>query len=255
MYFRHVAWLLLLLPLFACTSTKPAPGPTSTESAPAEAAPAAELFRVGPGDTISISVWRQDDFSTTAPVDPDGYIHYPHGFTTKVSGLTLPEIETAVGNILTQYVVNPRVSVGTVSIASRKAHILGEVRSPGSITMNVPMTILEAVASAGGYSTDAAANRILLIRREGDKITTSAVHLNLRDTNSGKFSPMTPLRANDIVYVPPSRIADMERFMDRLNTILNPIINLERGIVLQPDVEAVLNGEAETSVATTTLSL
>lgn len=236
----------------------PVPETAATPLVPAEptvTSESSDAFTIGPGDTISVSVWRQDDLSETMPVDPDGMIHYPPGTTTKVSGLTLPETAALLTAQLTNYVVSPKVSVGTVSITSRKAHILGEVKTPGTVTLNSPTTILDAIAAQGGYGLDAAPSRILLIRQEKDKLVINAVNLNLRDADSSKFSPLTRLRANDIVYVPPSRIADVERFCDRLNTILNPFVNLERGIILGPDVADVLSGKTDSVEATTSLSL
>lgn len=230
-------------------STDPAALDAAPQPSPeaASASSDADTFRIGPGDTISVAVWRQDDLSSTMPVDPDGRIHYPPGSFTKVSGLTIAEAQDLLTSALTNYVVSPKVSVGTVSIKSRKAYVLGEVKTPGTVTLDSPMTILQAVSLMGGYNTDAAPKRILLVRKEGDKVVTHAVHIDMRDAGSKQFTPSVRLRPDDIVFVPPSHIADMERFMNRLNTILNPIVNLERGIVLEPDVADVLTGKSESS--------
>jgi polysaccharide export outer membrane protein len=255
--------LLALLTGFttSCATSKNTPAPSSTNDVPTVATapetppPPPPVFRVGPGDTITISVWRQDDLSGAQIIDPDGMIQYPPGQITKVAGLSLTEIASLLSGQLTNFVVSPKINVAAMNIKSRKAYVLGEVRNPGIIMLDTPMTILQAIGSMGGFGLDAASTRIILIRREGDAMVTRAVYLNLRDAESEKFSGTMPLLADDIVFIPPSRITDMARFMDKVNDILNPIVNLERGIVLAPDVADVLAGETDFLSTPTTVSL
>ncbi len=245
-------FVLFLFPLFAmasCSSSRP--------SAEASAASvmneprAAETtvspgFIFGYGDELSINVWRNEDLSSTVAIDPDGNISLPLIGSIRAVGMTVPKLRDCISEEFGRYVVDPHVVINISNIKSQRIFVLGEVLSQGSLSLDQNMMTWEAISRSGGFTDDANTDNVLLIRNDNGVPRATAVNMNLRKMldNDGVFQ--NPFLQNcDIVYVPPRRIASVEKFMTRMNSIISPVISLERGIVMVPQVmDAILHGSA-----------
>ncbi len=199
-------------------------------------------FILGPGDEVEIAVWRQEDLSRTVKVSSSGTISYPPLGEIQAGGLSLVQLRDKLRQGLLKYLVDPKISITVVSVRSQKIFVLGEVTSPGILQMDIPMTALEAILEAGGFTTDAEQRSVLLIR--GDLKKPILMSLNLKEVYTrGDLKKNISLEKGDILYVPRTHIANIERFFGHLSNILSPIVELERGIVLGPSVGDVFKGE------------
>ncbi len=236
----------------SCSSTRPtadAPEPSIVSTVQAASATSYE-FVLGYGDEISVNVWRNEDLSRSAAVDPDGNINLPLIGSIHAVGMTLPGLRDKIQGALAKYVVDPRVDVNASNIKSQKIFVFGEVFNQGSQNLERNMLAWEAISQSGGFTDDANSDNVLLIRRDNGAPRATVVNLNLKKMldNDGVFqNPF--LQNGDIVYVPPRKIASVERFMTRLNNILSPIISLERGIVMVPQVmDALIHGGSPSEI-------
>lgn len=157
---------------------------------------------LGEGDVIEVRVFDEEELSGKHQVSSDGTIRLPLVGSVKVRGLT-PE-ETA-GRISEEYqksyVKQPEVSVFVEEFNSRKVFVLGEVKNPGPYTFEENMTVIAAVAKAGGTSALAAPNKTVVSREhEGKQIRVIA---KVADIGRGEASDMV-LQPGDIVFVPES---------------------------------------------------
>ncbi len=210
--------------------------------------PTPEEFSLGVGDEIDFSVWRHDDLERKLVVDPVGNVYFPLIGEVLVEGMTLSELRKEVSHRLEHYLVDPTIDIHVTTIKSQKVHIFGEVKSPSTIALGQKMFIWEAIASAGGFTNDANKNDVLLIRTVDG--TSTPFHLDLQkmiengDLNQGYY-----LANNDVLYIPPSSIVNVERFMTRVNNIINPFVTLERSIILWPNlVDALEDGSSSTNI-------
>lgn len=137
----------LALVLSACQSAPlpaPQPGPIS------DAAPAAE-YTLSSGDRVRINVFGQTDLSGEFELDGTGTFSMPLIGLIQAEGLAIPELQDRIAQSLSDgYLINPRVSAEVINY--RPFYILGEVRNPGEFPYTNGLTVLEAVASAGGFS-------------------------------------------------------------------------------------------------------
>ncbi len=253
--FLPVAFSLLLL-ISGCATT----GNKSTgkNGLPAAAGGAGEgvpaggkqqpQYILGVGDKIEISVYRHDDLRKALTIDPSGMAMFPLIGDLQLAGKSLNALRDEMTDRLSKYVVNPEVSITVTSIQSRKTLVLGEVRSPGSFVLDTDLTVLDMISKAGGTTNDANLERVLLVRRNGNKAT--GVPLNLESAIAGEdLSANVPMQNGDIVVVPPKRIAEVARYMSYVSDILRPFVTLEGGIVLWPLVVDVFTGaEGSTTV-------
>ncbi len=117
------------------------------------------------------------------------------------------------------------------NVAAKKVFVLGEVRQPLVTSLKYALNLVEIIAMAGGFTKDAEKKNVLVIRGGlGDpKILTVNVEAI---TRRGRIDQNIALRNGDIVYAPPSLIADVDRFFQHLTTWLQPIVMAESGVVL-----------------------
>ena len=204
-------------------------------------------FALGLGDKVSVRVWRNQELDRTVQIDPSGNINIPLIGDIPCCGLTLAQVRQEITTRLGRVLLNPQVDINLEEMKSRSVHVLGEVRLPGTFSLDRPIRSWEAVSKAGGFTVDADKKKILLVRIQDDHAVVSAFSLD--NLLSGKGSSGgTYLRDGDIVYVPPSRIADIERFMNRFNNIIAPLVTVERGIVLGDEVTSILEGSRNRAI-------
>jgi polysaccharide biosynthesis/export protein len=139
-----------------------AASPLAAQTAPRTQAesPAANLpaQKLGPNDLISVSVYDEPGLSRTARVSEDGFIRLPmlHD-RIKVKGLMPSEVEAAVADAFkaAQILVDPAVTVTVAEYTSRPISVVGAVKLPTTFQASEPVSLLEAIARAGGLAPDA----------------------------------------------------------------------------------------------------
>lgn len=213
----------LLLCLVAC-------GPRSgriqniAEADPAaRTAPTVEQFQIGPGDRISIKVWRHDDLSMDVTVAPDGTISYPLVGALAVSGKTYNEIREMLTTAISQWYTDPQVAVNILELQNQKVFIFGEVANPSVLQLSSEMTILEALTLAGGINQYSRTDNVLLVRGgvEAPELYTVDVASIF---NRGAMDQMVSLQRGDIVVVPTKTITNASRFFREVSGVLAPFV-------------------------------
>ena len=121
-------------------------------------------YVIGPQDLLAINVWREPELSESVPVRPDGKISVPLVGDLKVSGLTPRLLATRLAEELHGYIRKPQVTVIVREVNSHKFYILGQVERPGSYPLATSMTVLDGLATAGGFRDFAKVQRIYLLR-------------------------------------------------------------------------------------------
>lgn len=134
------------------------------------AVPDARRYRIGPGDILQIEVWKEPEASVpSVTVRPDGSISLPILGELRASGLLAMELQQTLCQKYGEFIRNARVTVMVREINSQKIYLIGEVRREGPIRLVAPITVLQALAEAGGLTDYAKRKRIYIIRSEGDR--------------------------------------------------------------------------------------
>ncbi len=120
-------------------------------------------YRLGPGDKVRVTIFNEKDLSGDFEVNGQGEIALPLIGQVKVSGKTISEAEAIfVRKYDADYLVNPRINVEVLNY--RPFFILGEVKNPASYPFQNGMTVINAVALAGGYTPRANKGRVMVKR-------------------------------------------------------------------------------------------
>ena len=215
------------------------PGPGEVDHALFEHDITNDYYTLGPGDEIIISVLWEDDLRQTLQVDPSGFIHFQPAGPIKASGLTTQEVSCQIGDKISRYYRNPEVSVTVSRTDSLNFFVLGEVIQPGKITPGKNVTVLEALSEAGGLTKDADSSKVVLIRQVNNQTLLKPV-----DLETGKGYGIR-LKRGDAVYAATSRIADAERFVERVQSFLTLLITGQRSVILSDQIYRIFRGETE----------
>ncbi len=195
---RFVAGLFVIS---ALTAAEPAgaqapPGGAADRDANRGAAP--ESYRIGPEDTLQISVWKNDAMSRAVPVRPDGKISLPLLNDVQAAGLTALELRDVLTKKLAEYMPSPEVSVIVTDVRSFKVSVIGEVARPGRYELKSWTTVLDVLAMAGGFTQFASRSRIVILQPDGKTMKRIPFNYNKIAGEQENFY----LRNGDIVLVP-----------------------------------------------------
>jgi polysaccharide export outer membrane protein len=155
--------------------------------------------RVGVDDTFDVRVYGEGELTGTFRVATDGTVDYPLAGRLQVAGLRTGEIQQLlVAKLKDKYLKDPQVVVTIKDRNSQKISVLGQVSKPGQVGYYPNMTIVDAIASAGGFTGIAAKNSVNLRREVGGKIETHVYPV--ADISEGR-SPNVPVLPGDVLVV------------------------------------------------------
>jgi polysaccharide export outer membrane protein len=169
------------------------------KSADSQPIAASDVYRIGIGDQLVISVWHERDLSLSVVVRPDGVITMPLLNDLSVVGQTPKELAALITERLKPFVNEPQVTVSVSSIQSRKVYLVGQVSRQGAFPLNERKTVLELITEAGGLGPFAKQGSIYVLRTTNGKETR--IPFNYKKVLSGKAADVE-LQPGDKVVVP-----------------------------------------------------
>lgn len=209
-----------------------------------------------PGDKVSIQIFRNPDYNRQFIIPSDGTIFFPYVGYIEIEGKTLKDLGTIITNGVSDKVIdpqvivdivelnnpvripNPQVSIEVSNFSGQKVFVLGEVNRPGVFLADGDTSLVEAVTLAGGPTLDAKISNVVLVRRGADPGKPEIIVANLKKVlGEGDFAENPLLRKGDIVYVPRTFIANVDRFFKHLSVIVNPLLDLETGYWIGQNIE------------------
>ena len=177
---------------------------------PAEApAPAASVvsadYLIGPGDSVSIQVWRNPELSSSVPVRPDGKITAPLVEDLPAMGKDPSTLARDIEKELAKYIRDPVVTVivtGFVGPYSEQIRVVGEAAKPQTLPYRQKMTLLDLMIAVGGITDFADGNRATILRTsEGNKQYSVRIKDLIKD---GDVSANVEMRPGDVLIIPQS---------------------------------------------------
>jgi polysaccharide export outer membrane protein len=168
-------------------------------SVPASASGSALDYRLGPEDVIEVFVWKEPDLSATVTIRPDGKISLPLANELEASGKTASQLQQEIVERLHRYISEPVVNVMVKQINSLKISVLGEVRKPDVYKIKSQITVLDAIAMAGGFTDLARPNRVIVLRNT--KSGQQRIKIDINHLVVDGNTPPLYLQPLDTVYV------------------------------------------------------
>ena len=213
---------LILLLATGCADKRGGPIPYDVKTFGAPDAPTVvpleQGYRIAPLDTLSVKVFKMPDLSGDYEVDLTGQISLPLVGSVRAVDMTTAELdERLTAKLGEKYLQNPDISVGVKSSTRRNVTVDGAVAKVGTFSVNGPMTLLQAVAQAGGPTPDANPRRVAIFRQISGQRQAAA--FDLTAIRRGE-APDPAVYAGDIVIVDGSSIKALQkRIMDSMSIL------------------------------------
>ena len=211
---RLLNWVLLLAvvtsvavaqdPANSAQSNAAKPAQAAASGAPAKSAPAVspDSYIIGAEDVLSVNVWKEPEMSRTIPVRPDGMISLPLIGEIKAVGYTPGQLQDIIAESMKKMISDPQVTVIVEKIGSLNFNIVGEVARPGYFPLTRRMTVLDAIAMAGGFKDFAKTKKVYVLRTAANG-TEERLPFNYKDVIKGKNQQQNiELQPRDTIVVP-----------------------------------------------------
>jgi len=159
-------------------------------------------YLIGPEDRLEVLVWKNEVLSRTVTVRPDGKISFPLIGDLNAAGITPLQLRDKIVFQLREFLENPTVTVIVKQINSYVVYLLGEVVNQGKYQLRSNTTLLQALTLAGGFTSFASKNKIMVIRREYGRTSDTKIRIRYDDIVSGSHNENILLKPGDTILVP-----------------------------------------------------
>ena len=183
--------------------------------------PEREPYRLTVGDDLSVRFFYYSHYNVNATVRPDGMITVPLVGELKAEGKRPKELEDIIRTRYAEVLAEPEVSVIVNNFAGQSVFVFGEVQHPGVLPLKASMTMVDAIAQAGGVARTGRKDSIVLMRKTaaGGFNGTRVDFEKILESDSGENIYLEP---SDVIYVPMSTIAKVDLFVEQFFQELNP---------------------------------
>jgi polysaccharide export outer membrane protein len=180
--------------------------PSSVGVPPTTTDPDRYTYLIGPGDSLTIYVWRNPEVTISTVVRPDGRITTPLVEDLSVSGKTPTQVAREVEKALATFIKDPMVTVmmgGFVGPYSEQIRVVGEAARPQALSYRQRMTLLDVMIAVGGLTTFADGNHATIVRMVDGKQRQFRVRIDalIRD---GDISANVDMLPGDTLIIPES---------------------------------------------------
>jgi len=228
---RLVAWLAATLACAACGASRTPPPPPVAQAVaePHAGVVDPDRYVLQVGDRLDVRFYRTPELDADVVVRPDGMVSLQHVQDVPAAGLTPAVLARAIERRYGDELVAPQVSVVVKDLGGQRYYIGGEVARQGVQPLPGGLTLFQAVQAAGGFEKTANRKQVVLLRRAPDG-RTDARTIDLRPVQRGeRLEDDLLLQPYDVVFVPRSRVADVNVFVEqfiRNNLPVNPAMGV-----------------------------
>ena len=208
-YIRHnsrihaISALIILAIGAGCSGGQTLPASAASNSSE-DSGIADTTYRIGPGDTLEVFVWRNPEISITVEVRPDGMISTPLVEDMVATDKTPSQLARDMEDVLATYIKSPSVNIivsGFRGTPGDLIRVVGQAQNPQAIPYREGMTVLDVMIAVGGLGEFAAGNKAKLVRKVGEE--TIEYRLRLGDLlNKGDIEQNADIEPGDIIIIP-----------------------------------------------------
>ncbi|MFW5836626.1 MAG: polysaccharide biosynthesis/export family protein [Desulfovibrionaceae bacterium] len=162
---------------------------------------AVQGYALGPEDVLEISVWRDPELTREVVVRPDGGVSFPLVGDVQAEGRTVDELRAEIKDRLREYIPDAPVTVMLLKVQNPCIYIVGKVPNPGVHVLGQEMTVLQALALAGGPTPFADTDSIRIVRMKNGRQEVLEFSYDAASDGEG-LDKNVLLRAGDTIIIP-----------------------------------------------------
>lgn len=160
-----------------------------------------DVYLIGPGDILDISVWKDESLTRTVVVRPDGFISFPLIGNIRAADRTASELKAEIEKKLERYVPGVTLSLEIREVRSLVVYVIGRVNNPGRFLLTTDINVLQALATAGGLNPFANRNDIKIFRQGSDETTIFPFQYD-QVIEGKRLEQNIYLKRGDVVVIP-----------------------------------------------------
>jgi polysaccharide export outer membrane protein len=170
-------------------------------------------YKIRPGDVLEINFAFTPELNQTAAIQPDGYISLNQVGSVQTAGQTIPEVTETIKAAYDKILHDPAITIGLKDFERPFFIVGGWLNRPGKYELRTPLTVLQAIAMAGGFSDSSKHSQVFLFRRSSNKwietLTLDAKKM-LKEPN---LQPDLMVQPGDMIYVPQNFVSKIRRYI------------------------------------------
>ncbi|RDH81042.1 MAG: sugar transporter [endosymbiont of Galathealinum brachiosum] len=170
-------------------------------AAPSKTATSMPSYKIGPGDILNISVWKEEGLQQEVLIRPDGGMSFPLAGDLHAGGKSVSQLQKLLASKIKQYIPDPVVTVAVRKIENNKIFVVGKVNRPGEYIGTSYIDVMQALAMAGGLNAYASSNNIKILRRVNGNIKSMLFEYD-EVAGGYKLKQNIILQSGDVVVVP-----------------------------------------------------
>jgi polysaccharide export outer membrane protein len=175
-------------------------------------------LRFGPQDVVSVLVFNHEKYSMlNVTLPPDGRLNYPLIGQIVMVGRTAEDVQKEIADKLSEYIIEPKVTVQVVQVKSLKYMVLGDVNKPGVYDMNRRLSVMEAIAEAGDVTKYGNRTKISVLRMRQDG-SQQPYAINLKGMQKGSGEPFY-LSPGDVIFVPGNKMKTVDQVLQNVSML------------------------------------
>ena len=223
-----VGFLIVATSCRGTSSARWAADAPSTPSAPStadlEQENSSSEITLMPGDIIDIKFAYAGQFNETLTVRPDGKVELLLVGEVVARGKAPSELRDELTELYSAHLKYPQLAVIVRALHERRVYVGGEVHKPGLLELPGELSVLEAIMQAGGFDMEKAEPASVMVVRHGKDGRQHGYALDLKSSLDGKEARPFLLQPRDIIYVPRTRIANIDQWISQhLYKLLPPL--------------------------------
>ncbi len=190
----------------------------------AEQNPQGAGFRLWPGDVIELKFFFNPELNDTIQVRPDGKIALPLIGEVDVSNRPVDEVRKNIETLYAPHLKTPELSINVKTYGSQKVYVGGEVNKPGMLSLLGQLNVHEAIMEAGGLKRTGRTDQVVLIRRNENGLPVMRMVSVKMMVNEAAPEAGLSLLPFDVVLVPESKVARVDRWIDQNIKQMLPVV-------------------------------
>jgi polysaccharide export outer membrane protein len=201
---RRVSVVVLLVPLLgfrAPLARADEPHGDEPQAAEAPTTSATPDYVIGPADVLQIFVWKEPDLTRDVTVRFDGRVTLPLLGDLDAAGRVPRDLAADIQQKLSRFLSAPHVAVGVSQANSSRFYVIGQVNKPGDYPLTGHLTLVQALALAGGLKDFAKTENIMILRRKDGVETVISANYKKLESNRD-ITQDVPLRPADTIVIP-----------------------------------------------------
>lgn len=170
-------------------------------AAPSKTTESLPVYKIGPGDVLIVSVWKEEGLQKEVLIRPDGGMSFPLAGDLHAGGKSVSQLQDLLANKIKEYIPDPVVTVSVRQIQNNKIYVVGKVNRPGEYIGTSYIDVMQALAMAGGLNAYASSNNIKILRRINGNIKSMPFEYD-EVAGGYKLKQNIILQSGDVVVVP-----------------------------------------------------